>query len=93
MGSNPTIPTNGALAQLAEHWLETPGAQVRFLYVPPWSHRLTARTRDFQSRNRGSIPRGTAIYASVAQLGGHLAFNQDCAGSIPVGGTWGVAQR
>ena len=26
-----------------------------------WSYRLTARTGDFQSSNRGSIPRKTAI--------------------------------
>lgn len=48
---------------------------------------FNGRTQDFQSCSTGSIPVGSTIYASVAQLGGHLAFNQDCAGSIPVGGT------
>ena len=30
--------------------------------IPNWSHRLVVRTRDFQSLNRGSIPRGTELF-------------------------------
>lgn len=51
------------------------------------SHRLVARTRDFQSRDMGSIPVGSATRAAVAQLAEHLICNHVVVGSIPTSGS------
>gem|GEM_PF-4943402 len=55
------------VAQLAEHppckrQVTSSTLVAGYLKSICWSHRLTVRTVDFQSINRGSIPRGTVFY-------------------------------
>ncbi len=45
------------------------------------------RTLAFQAGNRGSIPRETTKYASLAQSAEHRTLNPQVVGSKPTGGT------
>ena len=51
------------------------------------SHSLTVRTLGFHPGSRGSIPRETTIYASLAQLVEHRTLNPQVEDSNSSGGT------